>query len=117
MALFPNLRSLVLIHDALVSNNCTVLERQWRHAQLADEIMRVLVQSGSSVDYVHFRPSYPDKGHDSPRDMDANGHTWPNYSYRRGAVSFDAQDCRQFVQTVAVPVNFYTDPLAKSWES
>ena len=77
--------------------------------------MQILVQSGSSVEYVHFRPSYQIRGDDDVVETDKNGHSWPYYSYRRGKVSSDTPNDRGFVSTVAVPVSLDMDPMVEDW--
>ncbi|KAF2119161.1 hypothetical protein BDV96DRAFT_643307 [Lophiotrema nucula] len=66
---------------------------------IADKIMHIFAGEGSQVKALFFRPTLAP--YHLPRPLrDTNGHAWPRYEYRRGAITLDGEE----IKTVAVPV-------------
>ena len=96
----PMLQELSLRDSPLLSNNRTAEERQWRYAQVAEQVFERLAKLGSNVQRIHFVPAlYPEDNVAAP---DANGHTWPCYSYEGGILCTYQE--RKVVKTVALPI-------------
>ena len=79
----------------------TTLDRQWRYAQVADQIMSCLVKHGSNVEILDLgSPCF----HYERSEVDENGHTWPEYSYRVGSVTTHIHGRQQFVKNIVIPI-------------
>ena len=73
----------------------SVRDLQLWYASLAEQTMRLLLESGSNIEVLDFGSMF--KYH-LDVETDDNGHTWPNYSYRRGSIAVDNQDDQQLQQ-------------------
>ena len=74
--------------------------------------MSLLAESGSNVEVLDFGSTF---NYHFDVTTDDNGHTWPNYSYRRGSIAVDDREDlsdhedlndhedRQLRRTVAIP--------------
>ncbi|KAF2633403.1 hypothetical protein BU25DRAFT_405299 [Macroventuria anomochaeta] len=117
LARLPKLETFLLRGPPWLRGNYSAMERQWRYAQVADEIIRVLAKAGSSVSTLAFSPAYrPSK--DIPFDVaDENGHIWPRYRYKRDVVFEVGAGREMVVKHIAVPCPFPVTRLGGlQWE-
>jgi hypothetical protein len=76
-------------------------ERRYRYQQLATAILEYLVENGSPIQMLVFAPAH---AYAMPAHIraDANGHTWPFYTYQKAICT---PVLSRIDQVVAVPVN------------
>ena len=87
----------------LDSEDETILRFQTRYQQLANEILRYLVEHGSSVELLAFGAGYYPLV-DLKDAEDINGHVSPKYKYVRGTATVPLLRGRQRTEVTAVPV-------------
>ncbi|KAH7089449.1 hypothetical protein FB567DRAFT_492092 [Paraphoma chrysanthemicola] len=110
IALFPKLNVLRLTHppivlveeeDAGFISDGLIREYQWRHRQLAEQILLFLTDRGSPIQLLAFSPTVTE----SLELRDDNGHEWPHYYYLRGASTVTLPGGHKTNEVVAEPVN------------
>ncbi|KAF1844518.1 uncharacterized protein K460DRAFT_281809, partial [Cucurbitaria berberidis CBS 394.84] len=104
----PKLRVLRLTHAPFFSRepwNCEEddQKRQWRHGQVATEMMRYLAAKKSPIQVLAFSPSATK--FTSPGSLDENRHLGPNYYYVRGETTVTPGGGYKPSQVVAVPAS------------
>ncbi|KAJ8106579.1 hypothetical protein OPT61_g9440 [Boeremia exigua] len=76
-------------------------ERQWRYAQVAEGAVDCLANHGSNIEFLDFGSKY---GRLEESEVDENGHSWPDYSYRKGSIMADTEGRQRFVKHTAIPI-------------
>ncbi|XPS67772.1 hypothetical protein M3J09_000070 [Ascochyta lentis] len=102
IARLEHLESLTSTHLPLLRGDHSALERKWRHAQVADEVMACLVNNGSKIQRLKFVPWTISEACNI--EADDNGHLWPMYAYLRGKLLYNTEQGQSRVKTVGVPV-------------
>ena len=110
LAQLPKPECLRLTHAPWMKGDPSAAKRRRRHAQVADEIMAIFGASGASMHTLKLLPVFRPDDDLSDGARDESGHVWPDYVYRRGAVSLVGDDSKQVLRTVAVPCQEGTWP-------
>ncbi|KAI4912139.1 uncharacterized protein J4E92_010184 [Alternaria infectoria] len=78
---------------------------QLRYQQVANVIMEFFADHESPIELLAFGPGYwPEDTYSSAGWMDMNGHSFPDFSYRRGIVTVAMRGGKQVSRAVAVPM-------------